>query len=225
MAGGALAERPAWSRNARSPGGRAPAGPQRDAGARPGQGRDATAIKERGLLDLMKRYGFVEKDVEPSDVYAHLKQYLVSNGFQIDTEAAQPNFWDLRASKRGVSRIVLGAVRDADVVVAGTRGKFEVQFKLGVWGRDLAIPVVEGIATLGLATAVDLHEEHTLEDKMWQSIVRMIDPSLQICWMCGSIFRSPEELKTHQQAEIQQDRTVGGLPFGTGMMMMPMLWI
>lgn len=171
----------------------------------------------------MKRYGFVEKDVEPSAVYAHLKQFLISHGFQVDTESAQPNFWDLRASKKGVSRIVLGAVRDADLVVAGTRGKFEVQFRLGVWGKDLAIPVVEGVATLGLATAIDLHEEHGLEDKMWQSIVHMIDPSLQICWICGLIFKTPEELKTHQQAEIQQDRTVGS--FGPPMTLMPMIWI
>ena len=171
----------------------------------------------------MKRYGFVEKDVEPSVVYAHLKQFLTENGFQVDTETTRPNFWDLRASKRGLSRIVLGAVRDADIVIAGTRGKFEVQFKLGVWGRDLAVPAVEGVATLGLATAIDLHEEHTLEDKMWKGVVHLIDPSLQICWICGSIFKSPEELKTHQQAEIQQDRTVGS--FGPAMTLMPMLWI
>jgi hypothetical protein len=172
----------------------------------------------------MKRYGFVEKDVEPADVYAHIKQFLSANGFQTDTEITKPNFWDLRASKRGVSRIVLGAVRDADIVVAGARGKFEVQFKLGVWGRDLAVPAVEGVATLGLATAIDLHEEHALEDKMWQNVVHLIDPNLQICWICGMIFKSTEELKTHQQAEMQQDRTVGG--FGAGMMtMMPLIWV
>ncbi len=178
----------------------------------------------------MKHYGFVEKDVEPSDVYAHLKQFLTTNGFQVDTESSRPNFWDLRASKRGTERIVLGAVRDADVVVAGTRGKFEVQFKLGVWGKDLAVPMIEGVATLGLATAIDLHEEHALEDKMWRSMVHLIDPKLQICGLCGLIFKSPDELKTHQQAELQQAQQVGtGSPLMVGMlgmaMMSPLLWI
>ena len=184
----------------------------------------------------MKHYGFVEKDVEPSAVAAHLKQFLVENGFQMDTESSRPNFWDLRASKRSAARIALGAVRDADVVVAGARGKFEVQFKLGVWGRDLAVPAVEGIATLGVATALDLHEEHVLEDKMWRNLVHLIDPKLQICGQCGVIFRSPEDLKTHQQVEAQRAQSQMGMgnPMMMGMfgmvmlgmgMMGPMMWI
>ncbi len=170
-----------------------------------------------GSPGSMKHYGFVEKDVEPTSVVAHLKQFLVENGFQIDTESSQPNLWDLRASKRGSTRIALGAVRDADVVVAGTHGKFEVQFKLGVWGRDLAVPAVEGIATLGLATALDMHEEHVLEDKMWKNLVRMIDPTLQICGQCGLIFKSPADLKAHHAVETQQSQTQMGM--GNPMMM------
>ncbi len=180
----------------------------------------------------MKHYGFVEKDVEPSAVSAHLKQFMVENGFQIDTESSRPNFWDLRASKRGAARIALGAVRDADIVVAGTRGKFEVQFKLGVWGKDLAVPVVEGVATLGVAAAIELHEEQLLEDKMWRNVGHMIDPKLQICGLCGVIFRSPEELKTHQEVEAQQAQSQMGMGnpmmmgmFGMGMMGMGMMWI
>ena len=171
----------------------------------------------------MKRYGFLEKDVEPSDVYAHLKQLLIANGFEIDVESSRPNLWDLRASKRGTERIVLGAVRDADVVVAGRRGKFEVQFKLGIWGKDLAVPAVEGVATLGLATAVDLHEEHVLENKMWRSMVHMIDPHLQICESCGFIFKSPDDLEAHHRAVSQQAQEMGS---GWRMMLpLPALWI
>ncbi|MGI0055621.1 MAG: hypothetical protein ACREBZ_07945 [Thermoplasmata archaeon] len=184
----------------------------------------------------MKHYGFVEKDVEPSDVYAHLKRFVVENGFQVDTESSRPNFWDLRASKRGTARIVFGTVRDADIVVAGARGKFEVQFKLGVWGKDLAVPAVEGVATLGVATAIDLHEEHVLEDKMWRNLVSMIDPTLQICGLCGAILKSPEDLQAHQQVEAQQAQAQMGMGnpmmmgmFGMGMfgmgMMGPMMWI
>ncbi|MGI0151232.1 MAG: hypothetical protein ACREC5_04780 [Thermoplasmata archaeon] len=180
----------------------------------------------------MKHYGFVEKDVEPLDVYAHLKGFLTENGFQIDTESSRPNFWDLRASKRGTARIVFGTVRDADIVVAGARGRFEVQFKLGVWGKDLAVPAIEGIATLGVATAVDLHEEHVLENKMWRNLVHMIDSKLQICGACGRILKSPEELEAHQQVEAQQAQSQMGMMgnpmmmgmFGMGMMG-PMMWI
>ncbi|MGI0068300.1 MAG: hypothetical protein ACREB9_07835 [Thermoplasmata archaeon] len=179
----------------------------------------------------MKRYGFVEKDVEPADVVAHLKQLMTTNGFQIDTETSRPNFWDVRASKRGLERVVSGAVRDADVIVTGAKGKFEVQFKLGVWGKDLAVPAIEGVATLGIATAVDLHEEHVLEDKMWRSTLHMIDPNLQICGVCGSIFKSTQDLQAHQKIEAQQVQSQMGMyspmmgMYGMGMMMGPMLWI
>jgi len=159
----------------------------------------------------VKHYGFSEKDVEPATVVDHIKRFLIENGFHIDRETSHPNLWDLRASKRGAVRIAVGAVRDADVVVAGSRGKFEVQFKLGVWGRDLAVPVVEGIATVGLATAMDLHEEHVLEDKMWRSIVHLIDANLLICEVCGAIFQTPEDLRTHQTLEAERAQSGQGL--------------
>jgi len=152
----------------------------------------------------MKHYRFADKDVDPASVVASIKKFLSENGFQIDRESSQPDLWDLRASKRGTLRIALGAVRDADVVVAGRRGKFEVQFRLGVWGRDLVVPVVEGIASLGAATAVDLHEERLLEDKMWRNILQLVDPTLQICEVCGAILNTPEDLRSHQSLEVQR---------------------
>ena len=185
----------------------------------------------------MKHYGFVEKDVEPAAVFAHLKQFMVENGFQVNNESSRSNFWELHASKKNAIRVALGAVRDADAVVAGTRGKFEVQFKLGVWGKDLAIPVVEGVATLGAASAIDLHEEHLLEDKMWRSLVHSIDPKLQICGQCGVIFQSPADLQAHQKVEAQQLQSQMGMAnpmmmgmlgmgmLGMGMMGMGMMWI
>lgn len=178
----------------------------------------------------MKHYGFAEKDVEPSIVYAHLKQFLSANGFKIDSESSKANFWDLRASKRDPTRIVRGAIRDADVIVAGTRGRFEIQFRLGVWGRDLALPVVEGIVTLGAATALDLREEHELESKMWESVVHLVDPSLEVCRQCGSVFGSAEELKTHQEAEARKspaepEASLGGRLMEVAFTNAPVTWI
>jgi hypothetical protein len=152
----------------------------------------------------MERYEFAEKDVDPASVVASIKKFLSDNGFQIDRESSRPNLWDLRASKRGLLRIALGAVRDADVVVAGKRGRFEVQFRLGIWGRDLAVPVGEGIATLGVATAVDLHEKGLLEEKMWRDLVQLIDPTLQVCAVCGAILKTPEDLRSHQTLEAER---------------------
>jgi len=149
----------------------------------------------------MKHYVFRDKGVDPASVATRIKKFLTDNGFQIDREHSQPSLWDLRASKRGTLRVALGAVRDADVVVAGSPSRFEVQFRLGVWGKDLIVPVVEGIASLGVTAAVDVHEERRLEDAMWRDLVQLIDPKFQVCAVCGAILESPEDLRSHQSLE------------------------
>lgn len=153
----------------------------------------------------MRRHGFVEKDIEPADVYAHVKQMLQKEGFKIVSEDTRDNnFWDLHAKKSSTERIVLGKVRDVDFVIAGSKGKFDVQLNAGVWGRDLAIPAIEGVATLGLATAVDLHSAHQFEEKAWEQIVQSIDPSLKICSLDGLLFKSDQDLQAHIKAHEQQ---------------------
>jgi hypothetical protein len=145
----------------------------------------------------MKHYVFRDKGVDPASVVTSIKKFLTDNGFHIDRECSEPGLWDLRASKRGALRIALGAVRGADVVVAGSADRFQVQFRLGVWGKDLVVPVADGIASIGIAAAVDVHEERRLEHTLWRNLVQLIDPKLQICAVCGAILETPEDLRSH----------------------------
>jgi hypothetical protein len=156
----------------------------------------------------MKHYRFLKKEIEPAAVVSLICEFLTENGFRVDSEDSRPGWWDLHVSKRGGLRIAVGAVRDADVVVAGARGDFEVQFRLGVWGRDLAVPLVEGIATAGIATAVNLHEEHLLEETLWRDLIRHIDPALQICDVCGSVLESLTDLQTHRALEAERSEAM-----------------
>ncbi len=131
-------------------------------------------------------------------ISAQLEQFMAENGFQNNTESSRRNSRQLGGSQRGAVRVAFGAARDADIVVAGTRTKFEVRFGLEVRGKDLAIPAVEGIVTLGVASAVDLHAEHRLEEKVWRDRGGAIDPTVQICGIRGLIFRTPQDLKIGQ---------------------------
>ncbi len=167
----------------------------------------------------MRKHGFVEKDIDPKDVYSHIKEILQSQGFKIVAEDPKDGLLDMHARKSNIERIVMGRVRDVDVIVAGTKGKFEVQLHAGIWGRDLAIPAIEGVATLGIATAADLHSAHKFEEKIWEQIVSKIDPSLKICHLDGLLFKSDEELKQHQQLHQSQDQS--GL--SSNLLMMGML--
>ena len=164
-------------------------------------------MSQRCSLEL-RRHGFVEKDIEPQAVYSHVKELLHSEGFKVESEDVRDGFWDVHARKSNVERVIMGKVRDVDVVIAGTRGRFEVQLRAGIWGRDLAVPVIEGVATLGLATAMDLHSAHQFEEKMWEQIVHSVDASLKICQLDGLLFKTDEELnkhiKMHEQEQLQQ---------------------
>lgn len=170
----------------------------------------------------MRRYGFVEKDVRPADVYEHIKSLLQGEGFKVSSEEKRENYWDLHARKSSTEKIILGRVRDVDVVVAGGVGKFEVQLHAGVWGRDLAVPAIEGIATLGLAPAAELHSAHELEERLWEQVVNKIDPSLKVCKLDGMLFQSQDELDKHLQAIERQRQQAQNSMMMMGMMGMGM---
>lgn len=185
----------------------------------------------------MKRYGFVERDVRPEDVYEHIKSLIQGEGFKVTAEDKRDNYLDLHARKSGAEKIVLGRVRDVDALVAGSTGKFEVQLHAGIWGRDLLVPAIEGIATIGAAPAVELHSAHEFEERLWEQIVKMIDPSLRVCKFDGMLFKTQDELDKHLQVLERQRQQAqnnmmmmgfmgGGMGIlGMGMMGMGGLWI
>jgi len=179
----------------------------------------------------MIKHGFVEKEMEPSSVIELVKDLLLKENFKITSDDKQDDLLELHAKKTNKERIVLGKVRDVDVIVAGSKGKFEVQVHAGIWGRDLAIPSVEGLVTFGVATALELHSGHEFEMRIWEQIVHSIDPTLKICKMDGMLFKTDEELNKHVQA-LQAQASTPMMGMGMGMMgmgmmgmMMPGMWI
>ena len=73
------------------------------------------------------------------------------------------------------------------------------------YGREISsVPVMEGIATLGLATAAELHSAHEFEERTWEQIVHTIDPSLKICQLDGILFKTDQDLNAHIKLHEQQ---------------------
>ena len=170
----------------------------------------------------MIKHGFVERDIDPSEVYDLVKELLAKESFKITSDDQSNSMYEIHAKKSNKERIVLGRVRDVDVVIAGGKGKFEVQLHAGIWGRDMAIPAIEGIATLGMATAAELHSGHEFEKRMWEQIVKKIDPTLKICEYDGMLFKTQQELDQHMKAH-QQQMAGNGSMMGMGMMGMGMM--
>jgi hypothetical protein len=152
----------------------------------------------------MRRHGFVNREIDPGEVFSRIKNLVESEGFRVVSEDVREGLWDLHARRSSVEKVVLGRVRDLDVVVAGRKGKFEVQLNAGIWGRDLAVPAIEGVATLGLATAAELHSARKFEEKLWEEVVHLIDPALRVCPLDGLLFKTDKELKEHEQAHEAQ---------------------
>ncbi len=126
----------------------------------------------------MKHEVFTGRNIDPSEIYKKVKAYLVDNGFRIESEDIMENFWDLRAKKTGLTKIVEGTIRDVDFIIAGNKDKFEVQLNTGAWGRDVLIPTIEGLALFGLAGLAAAPAEaffaHKFEEDLWKYIKNLI---------------------------------------------------
>jgi hypothetical protein len=153
----------------------------------------------------MRHSSFVGENIDPSDVYANVQALLQSRNFKIEDREVSESYWHLKARKSNMERMVTGSVREVELFVRGKRHDFEVQLHAGMWGRDLVVPAVEGFATLGTATIIELESAHQFEERLWEEIVHGIDESLRICKIDGLVFKSTEDLKRHVTAhELEQ---------------------
>jgi hypothetical protein len=97
----------------------------------------------------MIKHGFMEKDIEPSAVADHIKELLVNENFKITSDETRDALWEIHSKKSDRERIVLGKVRDVDVVIAGAQGKFEVQLHAGIcWGETWLYPRLKALLLL-----------------------------------------------------------------------------
>lgn len=147
----------------------------------------------------MRRYGFMDRNIEPEALYSRIKAAIEKRGFVVTSEEIQDGYWDLHAKKSGLARIASGSVRDVDLILAGNKTKLSIQLHAGIWGRDFVIPAIEGGVTLGLAAAAEMHYAGKFEEDLWEEIVRMIDPSFIICRKDGRVFESQGQFDEHER--------------------------
>ncbi|MHB8562109.1 MAG: hypothetical protein ACYDAP_13310, partial [Thermoplasmataceae archaeon] len=68
----------------------------------------------------------------------------------------------------------------------------------------------------------ELHSGHEFEKRMWEQIVKKIDPTLKICEYDGMLFKTQQELDQHIKAHQQQMAGAGSM-MGMGMLGMGMM--
>jgi hypothetical protein len=118
-------------------------------------------------------------DVDVSQVYDQIRQYLKDQKLDIIHEEKLDNYWDLKAHKGTKGSVVIGNVRDVEVMISGTEGNYDLILRTGAWGRDIIVPAaIAGALTAGVgavvAGAVSAHRAHVFEKNFWNYIQKTL---------------------------------------------------
>jgi hypothetical protein len=115
------------------------------------------------------------QNVDVSKLYDQIKKYLQDLKLDIIHEDKAENYWDIKAHKGTLTSVVIGNVRDVEVMISGTEGNYDLVLRTGAWGKDIVVPaVIAGVLTAGagavVAGGVSAYRAHAFEKKFWEYI-------------------------------------------------------
>ena len=119
------------------------------------------------------------QDVDVSQLYDEIKKYLRDLKLDIIHEEKEENYWDLKAHKGTKGSIIIGNVRDVEVMISGNEGNYDLILRTGAWGKDIIVPtVIAGILTAGVAAIPALpvsgYRAHAFEKNFWDYIKKTL---------------------------------------------------
>jgi hypothetical protein len=127
----------------------------------------------------MRQEHVILHDVEVSQLYDQIRKYLKDQKLDIIHEEKEENYWDLKAHKGTKGSVVIGNVRDVEVMISGTERDYDLILRTGAWGKDIIVPTaIAGVLTAGLAAipaaAVSGYRAHAFEKNFWDYIQKTI---------------------------------------------------
>ena len=119
------------------------------------------------------------QNVDVSQLYGQIKKYLQDIKLDIIHEEKEENFWDLKAHKGTKGSVIIGNVRDVEVMISGKEGNYDLILRTGAWGKDIIVPtVIAGVLTAGVAlipaAAVSGYRAHAFEKNFWNYIKKTL---------------------------------------------------
>jgi hypothetical protein len=106
------------------------------------------------------------------------KQHLQELGLKIIHEDKFENYWSVKAHKGGKLATITGSIRDVEILVTGANNNYELTFRTGAWGRDIAIPaLLASTVSLGGAAAVaaaEVYRAHKFEKNFWEFLNKQV---------------------------------------------------
>lgn len=117
--------------------------------------------------------------VEISQLYDQIRNYLKDKKLDIIHEEKEDNFWDLKAHKGTRGSVIIGNVRDVEVMISGSEGNYDLILRTGAWGKDIVVPaVIAGVLTAGVGAVVaggaSAYRAHAFERNFWNFVQKTL---------------------------------------------------
>ncbi|MFH2112076.1 MAG: hypothetical protein ABIJ47_12555 [Candidatus Bathyarchaeota archaeon] len=127
-----------------------------------------------------------KKNVDLAQLYQDVKEALKKDNYKITKDDVTGFTFHMRAIKTNVTRIIVGAARDIELVIAGEPNNFAVAIMVGAWGKNIAISSVTGfviastvaapaLAVGTLAAAGSFLTARAFEDKFHKDIEKLVE--------------------------------------------------
>ena len=118
-------------------------------------------------------------DVEVSQLYDQIRNYLKDQKLDIIHEEKLDNYWDLKAHKGTRGSVIIGNVRDVEVMISGREGNYDLILRTGAWGKDIVVPaVIAGVLTAGVGLVVaggaSAYRAHAFEKHFWEFVQKTL---------------------------------------------------
>jgi len=118
-------------------------------------------------------------DVAVSELYDRIRNYLKDKKLDIISEEKEENFWDLKAHKGTKGSVIIGNVRDVEVMISGAEHDYDLVLRTGAWGKDIVVPaVIAGVLTAGVGAVVaggaSAYRAHAFEKNFWNFIQKTV---------------------------------------------------
>jgi len=77
------------------------------------------------------------KKIKINTLYNRIKNRLLEDNFHVTSDVQTDYVYHLRAEKTGVTEIIIGAVKEIELIIAGEQDSFAVVFSVAAWGKNL----------------------------------------------------------------------------------------
>ena len=119
------------------------------------------------------------QNVQILQLYDLIKKYLQDLKLEIIHEEKIENYWNIKAHKGTKGSVIIGNVRDVEVMISGNQGNYDLILRTGAWGKDIIVPTaIAGVLTAGVAVipvaAVSGYRAHKFEKDFWDYIKKTL---------------------------------------------------